>query len=50
MVEIKEPPPGVQALQINNKQMNTYALKTGEGRKETLANKLFKKVRYICYG
>lgn len=47
MVELKEPPPGVQPLQINNKQMNTYALKTGEGRKETLANKLFKKVRYL---
>ena len=39
----QECPPGVKPLQINNKQMETYALKTGPGRKDTLVYKLFNK-------
>lgn len=39
----QECPPGVKPLQINNKQMETYALKTGPGRKDTLVYKLFPK-------
>ena len=37
------PPPGVRALQINNKQMDTYQLKIGPGRKDTVPYKLFNK-------
>ena len=37
-------PPGVRALQINNEQMDKHGLKTGPGRKDTLAYKLFSRV------
>jgi hypothetical protein len=35
------PPPGVKALNISNKQMEKYALKTGPGRKDVLGYKTF---------
>ena len=41
----KEPPAGYHPLGVNNKQMDTYGLKTGPGRKDTLTHKLFNKVR-----
>lgn len=35
------PPPGVKPLSINNKQMESYGLKTGPGRKDTVMNQVF---------
>ena len=37
------PPPGRRALGMNNKQMEKYEVKTGPGRKDTVAYKLFNK-------
>lgn len=37
------PPPGVKPLNISNKQMEKYELKTGLGRKDTLPYKTFSK-------
>ena len=41
------PPPGVKPLQINNKQMEKYELKTGPSRKDTVAFKLFQKAEML---
>ena len=41
------PPPGVKPLQINNKQMEKYELKTGPSRKDTVAFKVFNKAEMI---
>ena len=41
------PPPGRKALQINNKQMDKYGLKTGPGRKDTVSHKLFIKTEMM---
>lgn len=40
-----ETPAGYHPLGVNNKQMDTYGLKTGPGRKDTVTHKLFNKVR-----
>jgi hypothetical protein len=42
------PPAGVRALAINNKQMESYGLKTGPGRKDTLLTKLFNKEEMLA--
>ena len=41
------PPPGVKPLQINNKQMEKYELKTGPSRKDTVAYKVFQKAEML---
>lgn len=39
----QEPPAGVKPLNLSNKQMDTYGLKTGGGRKDTVQHKVFKR-------
>ena len=48
MAEKTPPPPGRRPLQINNKQMDKYELKTGPGRKDTVTHKLFVKTEMLC--
>lgn len=43
MPEKLPPPPGVKPLAINNKQMESYKLKTGPGRKDTVVFQSFTK-------